>query len=286
MNMTTQRRNTESPRAYGEPAGVRLITSLDRTGTDPFTSTQAINEGAALGLTPHHTMVLLSKLNADRWITRIKKGLYAINDPLTRAPKAHPFAIGAALVRPSAISHWSALQHWGLTEQISSTIMLSSPTRTFPPSNRRNATDDRPAWVVGGIRYQFTVIAKSHLFGVSKVWVSERDQVPVFDRERALIDAFQHFHIFGSLSTALEILEAHIAELDVERLVKYALRIRVAAVIKRIGWALEALNAPADVVASLRAYPAKGDSPLDPGRPSHGRHNRAWNVIENLNVAR
>ncbi|MDO8472303.1 MAG: transcriptional regulator, partial [Dehalococcoidia bacterium] len=72
----------------------------------------------------------------------------------------------------------------------------------------------------------------------------------------------------------------------VERLVEYALRIRVAAVVKRIGWALEALNAPADVLVPLRAYPAKGDSPLDPGRPSRGRHNRAWHVIENLHVAR
>lgn len=286
MNMATQRYSTENPRAYGEPAGIRLITSLDRAGTDPFTSTQAINESAALGLTSHHTMVLLNELNKNRWVTRIKKGLYAINDPLTRAPKAHPFAIGTAIVRPSAISHWSALQHWGLTEQISSTIMLSSPTRTFPPSNGGNGMGGRSSWIIDEIHYQFTTIATSHFFGLSKVWISERNQVPVFDRERALLDAFQHFHIFGSLSTALEILEAHIAELDVERLVEYALRIRVAAVIKRIGWALEALNTPADLVVPLRAYPVKGDSPLDPGRPSHGRHNRAWNVIENLHVAR
>ena len=285
MNMAIQRHNPENPRAYGEPAGIRLIIGLDRAGTDPFTSTQAVAEGTALDLTPHHTMTLLSELSADRWITRIKKGLYAINDPLTRAPKAHPFAIGTAIVSPSAISHWSALQHWGLTEQISSRIMLSSPTRTFPPNNEGDGMGGRSSWVVGGIHYQFTTIAASHFFGISKVWMNERNQVPVFDRERALLDTFQHFHIFGSLSTALEILEAHIADLDIGRLVEYALRLGVAAVVKRIGWSLEALYAPADALAPLRAYPAKGDSPLDPGRPLRGRHNRDWHIIENLHVA-
>ena len=75
------------------------------------------------------------------------------------------------------------------------------------------------------------------------------------------------------------------ADLDLERLAGYALRLKVTAVIKRIGWALEALNAPAELLTPLQAYPAKGDSPLDPGRPSRRRHNRTWQVIENLEIA-
>lgn len=283
--MATESYNSSITRAYGEPAGVRLLARLDSSGTDPFTASQAVNEGAALRLTSHHTIVLLNQLTTDGWITRIKKGLYAINDPLTRSTKAHPFAVGTAMVTPSAVSHWSALQHWGLTEQISSAITLSSPTRTFPPRSKTQGTDVRPAWIVGGIRYQFTTIAQAHFFGISEVWINERNQVPVFDRERALLDAFQHFHIFGSLSMALEILETHMADLDLERLAGYALRMKVTAVIKRIGWALEALKAPEGLVAPLRSYPAKGDSPLDPGRPSRGRHNGAWHVIENLQIA-
>lgn len=284
--MATESYNSSITRAYGEPAGVRLLARLESSGTDPFTASQAVNEGAALRLTTHHTIVLLNQLTTDGWITRIKKGLYAINDPLTRSTKAHPFAVGTAMVTPSAVSHWSALQHWGLTDQISSTIMLSSPSRSFPPSSEAQAVDVRPAWIVGGVRYQFTTIAQAHFFGISKVWINERNQVPIFDRERALLDAFQHFRIFGSLSVALEILETHIANLDVKRLVLYALQLKVATVIKRIGWALEALNAPADVVAPLQAYPVKGDSPLDPRHPSRGRHNRTWHVIENLQIAR
>jgi len=96
-----------------------------------------------------------------------------------------------------------------------------------------------PGWIVGGVRYQFTTIAQAHFFGIEKVWINERNQVPMFDRERALLDAFQHFHIFGSLSAGLEVLETHMAELDLERLVAHALRLKVTAVIKRIGWHLK-----------------------------------------------
>ena len=98
--MATESYHSAVSRAYGEPAGVRLLASLESSGTDPFNASQALAEGAALGLTPHHAIVLLNELSKAGRITRIKKGLYAINDPLTRSPKAHPFAIGTAIVNP------------------------------------------------------------------------------------------------------------------------------------------------------------------------------------------
>lgn len=183
---------------------------------------------------------------------------------------------------PSAVSHWSALQHWGLTEQLPATVILSSPARTFPPTDDTDGDSRRPAWTVAGVRYAFVTITKPRFFGVTEVWVTERHRVPIFERERALLDAFHHFHIFGSLSVALEMLEAHLADVDLHRLVEYAVRPDIVAVVKRLGWALDEFGAPADVLAPLRSYPAKGDAPLDPGQPAHGHHNPTWHVIENL----
>ncbi len=271
---------------YGETAGVRLITALEGAGSDPFTALQAAREGATIGLTRTHVIRLLHLLATGGWTTRIKKGVYAINDPVTRAPRAHPFAIGVSLVTPSAVSHWSALQHWGLTEQIPATVTLSSPKRTFPPTGGPSGGGARSAWVVGGVRYEVVAVAQARFFGVTQVWVNERNQVPIFDRERALLDAFLHFRVFGSLSTALEVLEAHLADLELNRLVRYAVQLKVAAVVKRVGWALERLKVAPSVLEPLRAYPAKEESPLDPGRPARGRHNPTWRVIENLNDGR
>ncbi|MDA1347695.1 MAG: hypothetical protein O3A47_02335 [Chloroflexi bacterium] len=280
--MTTRTYNQELPRPYGKSIGLRLLSALESTGIDPFTSSLAVQESAALGLTQRHTVSILHRLVAAQWLTRVKKGVYAINDPVTKAPRAHPFAIGTALVTPSTVSHWSALQHWGLTDQIPVTVTLSSSRRTFPPAYDSQHTRSRPAWIVAGTRYEVIAITKARFFGISQVWVNERNQVPIFDRERALLDAFHHFHVFGSLSVALEILENHLADIDLTRLVRYARQLSVAAVVKRIGWALERLEASPEVLAPLLTYRSKGDTPLDPGRPARGHHNPTWHVIENL----
>ncbi len=271
-----------SPRNYGAPAGIRLVAAIESVGFPLFNAVQAANEAATLGLTKGHTNMLLHELAAGGWITRVKKGLYAVNDPLTRSPKAHPFSIGAAIVERAAISHWSAFQHWGLTEQIPSTVMLSSPTRTFPPAAEDHAASGRPGWTVAGVRYEFVSVPPPRFFGVTEVWLDEQSRVPVFERERALLDAFYHFHIFGSLSVGMEILEAHLSDIDVDRLVDYAVRFGVAAIVKRLGWVLDHLGTPRDVLQPLLAYPAKGNSPLDPGLPARGRHDATWHVIENL----
>lgn len=283
--MPTRSYHSSGSRRYGAAAGIQLMHGLEAAGADPFSAVQAVDAGTTLGLTPPHTMTLLHRLTAGGWLTRLKKGLYAINDPVTKLPKAHPFAIGAAIVTPSAVSHWSAFQHWGLTEQIPATVTLSSPARTFPPMDEADGTSRRPAWTVAGVRYEFVTITTKRFFGVTQVWVSERNQVPIFDRERALLDAFHHFHLFGSLSIALEILETRLPDIDVHRLVAYAVRLDVAAVVKRVGWALEGFGTPAEVLTPLRAYAANGDSPLDPGRPARGHHNPTWRVIENLHDA-
>src|SRR5690242_18686277 len=116
--MATTPYSAEGRPSYGELAGLRLLDALETAGFDPFTVADAKAHGEALGLSASHTTSLLHRLSASGRLTRMKKGVYAVTDPITDLPRAHPFAIGTALVTPSAISHWSALQHWGLTEQI------------------------------------------------------------------------------------------------------------------------------------------------------------------------
>jgi hypothetical protein len=138
------------------------------------------------------------------------------------------------------------------------------------------------AWIVGGIRCEFGAIPAAWFFGVIQEWVSERYRVPLFDRERALLDAFYHVDVFGSLSVALELLEAHLTAIEVSRPVAYAGQLGVAAVVGRAGWALEQFGGEADVLESLRRQVGTGDSPPDPTLPARGRQHPVWRVIENL----
>jgi len=46
------------------------------------------------------------------------------------------FALGMALVEPSAVGGWAALNHHGLTEQIPRVITLTTPKRIVTPAMR------------------------------------------------------------------------------------------------------------------------------------------------------
>jgi predicted transcriptional regulator of viral defense system len=256
------------------------VTALQSAGHDVFKSCEAVSQGTDLGLKPGHTRKLLHELAASGRVVRVKKGLYAVIDPVTGSTTAHAYEIGTSIVQPSAISHWSALSHWGLTEQIPTVVMVSSPKRTFPP--RSQSTHPRVTWEVGQSQFQIITIPKTRFFGVEYVWMNERSRIPIFDRERALLDAFQHFDVFGAFSGTLGMVEDHLGEIDVPRLVSYAVKLGIGAVAKRVGWAMSSAGVDDSVLIPLRNIESKGDAPLDPGRPARGRHDPRWHVIENL----
>jgi predicted transcriptional regulator of viral defense system len=201
------------------------------------------------------------------------------------------------LVSPSAISHWSALHHHGLTEQVPRQVMASTPKKVVTPSMRAARSQDqeveerragrrsgRHTWEINGVEYEYFTITPDRFFGIEEVWVDEYFRVPIYDKERSLIDCFAAPRLFGSLSEALGILEEHASELDLEKLAQYALRYGKASVAKRLGWALDRLGAPRRVTAPLAKLPMDGVRVLDPTRPRGGRYNERWMVQENLSA--
>jgi predicted transcriptional regulator of viral defense system len=80
----------------------------------------------------------------------------------------------------------------------------------------------------------------------------------------------------------LATLEGHIHELDLERLVGYSVRYGKASAIKRLGWALERLDAPSEFVDPLEKILIKGFRLLDPTRPRRGAYDKRWMIQNNL----
>jgi predicted transcriptional regulator of viral defense system len=79
--------------------------------------------------------------------------------------------------------------------------------------------------------------------------------VPITDRERTVLDGFAAPEVLGSFHEILAVIEEHLAELDLENLVGYALRYGRDAVIKRLGYTLEQLDVPPSVLTPLRDAP-------------------------------
>jgi predicted transcriptional regulator of viral defense system len=237
-----------------------------------------------LGLSETQLRWTLSRLARDGWLVRLKRGLYAAQPPLSGSD-LHPFAVAAALVQTSAISHWSALAYHGLTTQIPPMVQASTTRRVVTPEMRQGQAY-RPrghaVWSVLDWQFEFITVRAKSWFGFQQEWVSQWHRVSITDPERTMLDMFAHPSVFGSIRTGMETLERSIDSLDLDRLIGYALRYKVGALIKRLGWTLEILGAPDSLVGPLREFPVSNVPPLDPTGPAAGSIVPDWQVRNNL----
>lgn len=279
---------TPFPDHYSGAHGLTLMKALDDAGKLVFTTADALVAGGSKALEARQVYHVLQRLVAAGWIRRIKQGLYAVTGKLAGSAAAHDFAIATAIYVPSALSHATALNHHGLSEQVPRTITCTTTAKIVTPSMR---TGKRPAyrraseWDVEGLRIRFVSVVSARFFGIENVWMDTRTRVPITDRERTVLDLFVDPRRTGGISAALAVLEAHGSTFDVPRLVSYAVRLGVASVGRRLGWALESCGVPDALLAPLRDFPVREVQPLDPEGPRRGRVISRWHLRENLTAS-
>jgi predicted transcriptional regulator of viral defense system len=232
--------------SYSDSLGMQLLRRLTEDGsTQVVTTAEALQAADELGISTRHAYKLLSQLSHSGWLQRLKYGLYVPQLP-GGPPSAHPFAIATRLAEPAAISHWSALHHWGLVDQVPFSVTASTPRSIVPPSARHSAPPDESAskrhaaWVIDGARYEFIRISARDLFGIEQVWVDGSTAVPMFDRERSVLDAFVHLKGFGAGGLGDELVATHIDDLDTTRLLDYAEEMDRPLVLARVRRTLDA----------------------------------------------
>jgi len=262
---------------------------LDERTKLVFSTADAVEVGASRSLSARQVYQVLLRLEAAGWIRRIKRGLYAVTGKLPGSSAPHDYAIATALYSPSALSHRTALHLHELSEQVPQIIMCTTTTKVVTPSmrtGRRGGRQRASIWEIDGLQVQYVSIRPERFFGIEEIWVDERSRVSVTDRERTVLDLFADPPRAGGFGQALGVLEDHQQDLDLEKLVSYALRLGVAVVAKRLGWALEAVGAGDDVLTPLLAIPVTGIQALDPQRQRRGTVIARWKLIDNLSRRR
>lgn len=273
---------------YGQTGGLEILGELVDSGRPIFTSEEAQEAGKGRHLDPARTNILLALMADAGLIRRLKRGLYAVTGKLPGSRAPHDFAIATAMFTPSAISHVSALNFHGLSEQAPQAITCMTTKKIMTPtmrSNRRSPGDAPRTWVVDDLRIMFFSVSPGRFIGIEQVWVDADNRVPITDKERTVLELFLSPRAFGGLAEAVSVLDEHRKALDLEKLARYAVEIRVAVTAKRLGWALEAGGAPRSILNRLRAVPAKGVQRLDPARPAQGPVIYEWMLQDNFTNA-
>ena len=267
---------------------IRFIRALAEEGLIIFSTKQAKKIAENLSVPSGYVANLLMIMERNGWITKLRRGFYIRSAATNGGVQVHPFAIATAFVKPSAISHWSALHHYGLTEQIPRVTTAFTYKKVVTPSMRTTENRipiSRHAWIIEGIRYEFTTVKEEHFFGIEDVWVDEFSRVPITDKERTVLETFISPNKFGGIGEGLGIMNAELSSLDIPKLVEYALRYNKISVAKRIGWTLENAGIETSILEPLLNIPATGYHALDPTLPHKGPCDSRW-MIQNNTLSR
>ena len=254
------------------PRAAQLITELNERHRSTFTLADV---ESITGLSSVACRNLVHRAQQRGLLTRLKPGLYnLVPFQLGRASEFvdDPRLIAHELVKPNRyyVSHGSAFEIHRMVAQPILTMHVSCTRRL------RSQT-------VGGYQFKFIHVHDSQVFGIMKHWVHEQQYVMVSDMERTIIDGLRHPALLGGITEIGKGLWMKQEAMNVQRLVEYAKRLGVGAVVRRLGYLLELYElANASTLDDLRTLLTNTYQRLDPVLPNEGRHLSRWRLQLNV----
>ena len=212
-------------------AALRLLHELLETSQAGrvFTSEEAVTAGKAVGLSRGHVYKLLSELTRHGALHRLRGHLYAMQAPFGGAAPIRPLAIAVRAGDPAAVSGDTALVHWGMQDQAPlHEEVISTPARMQWTQGLQADGTDR-LWTVEGSTIRFRHVRHREMFGITTVRLDSETVVPMFDRERTLLELITG-KTAGAAELATELLDTRREDIDFSRLKEYMDRLGIGAI--------------------------------------------------------
>ena len=254
------------------PRAAQLFTELNELRRTTFTLADV---GSITSLSASASRNLVHKAQLRGLVTRLKPGLYNLVPFELGRTTEHvdsPYLIARELAGTTHyfLSHGTALELHRMVTQPNFTVYVSCTRRVSPH-------------LFAGYDFRFVHITENQEFGVMKHWIDKERFVMISDMERTIIDGLRHPAFVGGITEVAKGLWMKREVLKVERLVDYALRLDVGAVVRRLGYLLEHYGlADATVLEPLRSMLTATYQRLDPLLPAEGAFLSRWRLQLNV----
>ncbi len=134
------------------------------------------------------------------------------------------------------------------------------------------------------IPFQFIYHNSDHFFGVKKVWIDNFNKVNCSDLEKTIIDCLYRPDYAGGIVEISKAIYQSKEIIKFETLYEYARRFDTYAVIKRLGFLLEALSIETPIIEPLLKLQNKSCVLLDPALPATGNRDNKWQIQQNIDM--
>lgn len=248
-----------------------LLSSLAESGRNIFALEDVIS---ILNISYENAKVIANRLVKKAWLIRLARGKYLIV-PLEAGVKSlyseHGFIIASHLVDPYYIGYGSALNSHGLSERVPSNVYVVTNKR------RENRT-------ILYTKIKFVTLSKSKLFGLEDLIIS-RKKVKISNAEKTIADCLDHPEYCGGLDEIAKTIFFEHEDLDMKKVVSYAMRMGNKTVTKRLGYLLDLFSFHEYDFLFEDTELSRGFSKLDPGLPNKGKYNNKWKLLLNTKIS-
>jgi predicted transcriptional regulator of viral defense system len=254
------------------PRSARLVMALHERGRPIFTLADAEN---ITGLQATSARTLVHKLVGRGVATRLRPGVFQLVPPeLGRESQylGNPYVVARELMggKPYYLSHASAMDIHDMVTQPQLDVCVTSPKAMRGRS-------------ILGTQFRFIRCKPEDFFGTTDHWVTKQEKVTVSNLERTVLDGLRQPKYCGGVTEVAKGLWIRRADVDVARLIEYAQRLNVGAVMRRAGYLLEVYNLGiAAEREKLRGCETGTYSLLDPVMPPQGKHAARWHLRLNV----
>ena len=254
------------------PQAAHLVTTLYEQNK-PIFRLKEVHKILRLGEASSRNFV--RKLVNRGVVTRLKPGLFILV-PFELGKETeyigNPFVVAREIMggKEYFLSHATAMEiHGGITQP-----QLVVYITTLKP--RRSIT-------VLGIEFRFIHNQKRYLFGLSDHWVTKQEKVRVSNLERTIIDGLKQPEYCGGLTEVAKGLWMRHQDVNMNRIISYAIKIGVGAVIRRLGFLLELYKiGTSEDWKILSLHLTETYVRLDPLLASEGKFLRKWRLQLNV----
>jgi len=130
---------------------------------------------------------------------------------------ANEMAVASEINSPSYISFWSALNYYGFSDQMPKKIFL---------------TTTKYKKEVQGFKY--ITMSKKRFFGYMKI-----KDITIAEKEKAVIDSLLLPRYSGGMKEVMKSIKNNLENLDIKKLIDYAVKMKSKSVLRRLGYILE-----------------------------------------------
>jgi predicted transcriptional regulator of viral defense system len=230
---------------------------------------------AITGLSPNSARGLANRLVARGLATRLKPGLFI----LVPAELGHerdylgdPYVVATEIVggKDHFISHSSAMDiHQMVTQP--QFVVYTTTTQSVRPHS------------VLGTEFRFVRCKPEHLFGAINHWATKTRKIRVSDLERTVIDGLRQSEYCGGFSEVAKGFWMRRQDMDVKKLVEYALMLDIGALYRRLGYLLELFETKeTGQLELLRKKLTATYALLDPMLSAEGKFIARWRLRLNV----